>query len=247
LLTYRVLLGARNENRQFSMGVLWWVLEPVMQMAVLYLVFGVLMLRGGPDFAGFLLVGFVFWRWIDSAAKKATQSMTAAKPIITQVKLPAWIFPISDVLSISLRFVVVLLLLTIFAIVYSGQFGTAYIALPLVLAINLVFILALGTCLAMLPPFFPDSRKIIDNIFTLLFFASGIFYDISKFEGDLGRYLYLNPIAGFLTMYRGIMLEGRGPDLALLVQTGLATVFTLAAAVLIYKVAERHLAKALLQ
>jgi lipopolysaccharide transport system permease protein len=247
LLVYRVLLGAKNENRQLSMGVLWWVLEPALQMAVLYFVFGVLLLRGGPDFAGFLLVGFVFWRWIDSSVKKASQSLVSAKAIITQVKLPAWIFPISDVLSASLRFLVVLALLIVFAVLYSGQFGAAYLALPLVLALNLAFIFALGTGLAMLPPFFPDSRKIIENIFTLLFFASGIFYDISAIESELTRFLYLHPIAGFLTMYRGIMLEGTTPDSAILASACIATVVIALAALVLYRAGQRNLAKALLQ
>jgi lipopolysaccharide transport system permease protein len=229
------------------MGFAWWVVEPIAYMAVMYVVFGLILERGGPGFIGFLLVGFVMWRWIDSCVKKAVVSFTAAKPILTQVQLPAWIFPLSDGLAVTLRFLVVLLLLVLFSTWYSGQFGAAYLALPAVFALNLVFNLALGLCLALLPPFFPDSRKIIDNAFTLLFFASGIFFDLRKMDNVLADYLHLNPIASFLSAYRGIMLDGTTPTLASLQWPIVCTVTITALAAILYRLLQGGLAKALLR
>jgi lipopolysaccharide transport system permease protein len=206
LLLFRVLLESRTETRQFYLGLAWWIIEPVINLSVMYLVFGVIMQRGGPGFAGFLLVGFVFFRWADGAVKRALVSFSNSRAIITEVMLPSWLFPLSDILASSLRFLIILALLIIFCIWYSGQIGWAYLALPLILALNLGFIVGLGLTLSLLPPFIPDSRKIIDNVFTLLFFASGIFYDISKLPPETASYLYLNPIAAFISSYRLILL-----------------------------------------
>jgi lipopolysaccharide transport system permease protein len=247
LLLYRIVLEAKNETRQMYMGLAWWVLEPLAYMTVMYVVFGLIMQRGGPGFIGFLLVGFVMWRWIDGAVKKSVQSFNAAKPILTQVQLPAWLFPIADALSVTLRFMVVLGLLILFCVFYSGQFGSAYLALPALFALNLVFVLALGLLLSLLPPFFPDSRKIIDNVFTLLFFASGIFFDLSKMDNVFAQYLHYNPIATFLSAYRGIMLDGVAPSLASMEWPVICTAVLVVAAALLYGRLNESLPKALLR
>ena len=216
LVSYRILSEARAESRQLYIGFSWWILEPLAYMTVLYLVFGVIMGRGGPGFIGFLLVGFVFWRWMDNSVKKTAVSFLNAKGIITQVDLPHWLFPLSEVLSAALRFSVVLLMLIVFCIVYSGQAGWSYLALPVLLGLNLLFIFSLGLTFACIIPHFPDTRKIIDNVFQLLFFASGIFFDVRTMPENLAHWMLLNPFAGFLLSYREILLDGSVPSIALL-------------------------------
>ena len=247
LISYRVLSEARSENRQLYIGFAWWILEPAAYMTVLYLVFGVILQRGGPGFAGFLLVGFVFWRWMDGSIKRAAQSLTSAKMILTQVKLPHWIFPLSEVLSAALRFLIVLFLLIVFAIIYTGQASWAYLALPALLALNLLFIFQLGLLLACIVPFFPDSRKIIDNLFQLLFFCSGIFFDIGQLDESSAQLLYLNPFAAFLSCYRDILLNGHTPPIELLYSPIVATVLLTAMASATYLGVRSHLPKALLR
>lgn len=247
LISYRVLSEARSENRQLYIGFAWWILEPAAYMTVLYLVFGVILQRGGPGFAGFLLVGFVFWRWMDGSIKRAALSLTSAKMILTQVKLPHWIFPLSEVLSAALRFLIVLFLLIVFAIIYTGQVSWAYLALPALLALNLLFIYQLGLLLACIVPFFPDSRKIIDNLFQLLFFCSGIFFDIGQLNETSAQLLYLNPFAAFLSCYRGILLDGNLPAIGLLYSPIAATLLFTAIASATYLGVRRQLPKALLR
>jgi lipopolysaccharide transport system permease protein len=247
LLSYRVLADARSENRQLYLGSLWWVLEPLAHMTVLYLIFGVVLQRGGPGFVGFLLVGFVFWRWMDNSIKRAAQSLLEGKMILTQVKLPHWMFPLSAVLSAGLRFLVVLTLLIVFSVIYSGQATLSYLALPFLLLLNLAFIFSLGLLFACLLPFFPDARKVIDNLFQLLFFASGIFFDFRS-VGEVGQVLLqYNPFAAFLGCYRGILLEGVFPELTLLYAPLVATAGFVLCAGLLYKRVRPELSKALLR
>ncbi|MCZ6830528.1 MAG: ABC transporter permease [Gammaproteobacteria bacterium] len=247
LLSYRILSEARAENRQLYIGFSWWVLEPLAYITVLYLVFGVIMERGGPGFIGFLLVGFVFWRWMDSTVKKTAQSFLGARGIITQVNLPHWLFPLSEVLSAALSFCVVLALLIIFCIFYSGQAGWAYLALPPLLALNLLFIFSLGLMFACIIPHFPDARKIIDNVFQLLFFASGIFFDVRQLNENIAEWLLYNPFAAFLLCYREIMLSGTVPSAQLLYSPLVATAGLLIVASFLYRRLHSRRPKALLR
>lgn len=247
LIRFRALLESRIESRQFYFGLLWWIVEPIANLAMMYLVFGIILERGGPGFAGFLLVGFVFWRWIDTCVKKSLASLQSSAAILTQVNLPAWLFPFSDILAATHRFLIILALLSGFCIWYSGSFGWAYLALPLVLFLNLLFLLGFGLTLSLLPPFMPDSRKIIDNLFALLFFASGIFFDIASLEPRIASILYLNPIASFLSAYRMIMLDDQLPSFALLQLPMVLTAVFLTTAAISYHRCQNNLAKVLLR
>ncbi len=247
LLWYMVVSSARTETRQLYAGVAWWLLEPLLYMSVMYLVFGVILRHGGPGYVGFLLVGFVYWRWNDSSVKRASQSLLGARAILTQTSLPPPLFPLADVLSVFLRFLAVLALLTLFAAWYSGRLGAAYAALPPVLLLNLAFVYCLGLCLGLLVPFVPDLRNVIDNAMQLLFFASGIFYDINTLEPAIASVLHLNPFAAFISVYRGIMLEGSLPGAGLLAVPVAATALLAVAAVVCQLALRRRLANALLR
>ena len=141
----------------------------------------------------------------------------------------------------------VLLLLIFFSIFYSGQFGASYMALPPLLILNFLFIYAVGLLFACIVPFFPDSKKIIDNLFQLLFFASGIFFDFRQ-VGEIGELmLRWNPFAAFLACYRSILLEGLLPSPELLTAPLIATICLLIASIFAYRHLRLDLPKALLR
>lgn len=60
-------------------------------------------------------------------------------------------------------------------------------------------------------PFVPDLKIIINNGLTLLFFISGIFYDIGHLPADIRFYFYLNPMATLIENYRLVLIEGAWP------------------------------------
>ncbi len=69
LLFYKALADLRSEARRYYIAYLWWVIEPVLEMLVFYLVFAGLLKRGGPNFVQFLLVGLVVWKWFEITVK----------------------------------------------------------------------------------------------------------------------------------------------------------------------------------
>jgi lipopolysaccharide transport system permease protein len=60
LVRYRAYVDLKSESARSYLGMLWWILDPLMYLAIYYLVFGVVLQRGGEGFVGFLLCGLVF-------------------------------------------------------------------------------------------------------------------------------------------------------------------------------------------
>src|SRR6516225_8139492 len=59
LILFSTYAELRAERSRSYLGLLWWIVEPAMNMGVYYLVFAVIFNMGGPDYVAFLLV--VLW------------------------------------------------------------------------------------------------------------------------------------------------------------------------------------------
>jgi lipopolysaccharide transport system permease protein len=214
LIWHRAWLDLKAEAAQHIMGMVWWVLEPLLYLVAFYLIFDVFLQRGGPGFVGFLLCGLVFWRWFDTTVRRAGNAVLANGLLINQIYLPKWVFPLIEVVGNTLRFVVVLLLFLAFAALYTdGPSWQWWAVLPLILC-ELLLIMGVGLLLSVLIPIYPDLRKIIDNFMLLMFYMSGIFFDISRLDPDIQRWLYLNPMATIIQQMRAVVLHSRIPDWA---------------------------------
>ena len=164
-----------------------------------------------------------------SSVKRAGTAILSNGQLINQIYLPKWVFPLIEVAGNSLRFAAVLALFLVFAAFYTdGPAWAWWAVLPLLLC-ELILILGLGLLLSVLIPIYPDLRKIIDNLMLLMFYMSGIFFDISRLDADVQQWLYLNPMAVLIQQMRAVLLQAQSPDwsalawiaLAGLVMTGL--------------------------
>src|SRR5690625_3880266 len=95
LLLYLVKSGLKAEHRNSYLGYFWWLLDPLLNVAVYYFLVVIILGRGGPDFPVFLVIGLVVWRWISSSINSSANSILRYSSIINQVYLPKFIFPIS--------------------------------------------------------------------------------------------------------------------------------------------------------
>ena len=57
----------------------------------------------------------------------------------------------------------------------------------------------------MLLPFIPDLRSIVDSVLMILFFVSGIFFNLKNIDSSLSKYLSANPIAVLITEIRDVI------------------------------------------
>lgn len=212
LVLRRAWIDLKTEAAQNYIGVVWWVLEPLMYMVTFYVVFEVFMQRGGPGFVGFLLCGIVFFRWFDSATKSASTSIMVNGALIRQIYLPKLLFPLTAITSATIRFGFIFTLLMIFLSFYTAGPRWIWLVVPVLLCIQFLFIAGLGMVLSVFVPIYPDLRKIIDNGMLLLFYMSGVFFDTSRLAPEIQKWLNLNPMAVMIKQFRAVLLNAQTPD-----------------------------------
>ncbi|WP_267926530.1 ABC transporter permease [Desulfolithobacter dissulfuricans] len=201
-----------SEARRGYIGILWWVIEPVLYMSVFYLIFVVLFNRGGKDNVAFLLTGMVAWKWFVTSIPQCAGCISSNIGLIRQVYVPKVIFPGTVLLTSTIKFLIVFLLLVGFLMLTGKSPDVSWLSLPLLIFVQMLLMLALGSFLAAIIPFFPDLKLIVDNGMILLFFLSGVFFDVSSAPAKLKAWLSLNPMVGIIQSYRQVLLDASWPD-----------------------------------
>lgn len=213
LIAYKTYADLRTESERTYAGFVWWIVEPVVSMAVYYLVFGVIMQRGTPNFVQFLFVGLVPWRWLHTTLLHGANAILAERSLMQQVYLPKIVFPLVAILTDTFKFLVVFCLVLAFVWISGFSPSLHYLALPLVLVTQFLLTCGLTIFFAGIAPLLPDIRIVLENLVRLWFFLSGIFYAVDRFSATAAEYLRLNPMTVVIESYRDILLGGSWPDL----------------------------------
>ncbi len=212
LIFYSSRAELRAEAERTYAGILWWIIEPIISMMIYYVVFGLILKRGTENFVIFLCVGITTWRWMQNSVIRAASSILGGYGLMQQVYFPKHVFPSTMVLTDAFKFLLVLSLLLPFLWISKCGINLAYLALPLVLMIELAFILGLAYLTAAIIPFFPDLRIVLGHIFHLLFFLSGVLFSIERLPESLHILFRLNPMSTLIMSYRRILIDGLWPE-----------------------------------
>lgn len=212
LIFFKVAANLRAEASRHYLSYLWWIFEPMLHMLVYYFVFGFLLRRGTDNYAAFLLTGLIPWLWFNKTVSNSMLSIVYGKNLMMQVHLPKIILPTVGILQDAIKQVVVMALLLLFLSLSGIEQSWCWIALPLLMVTQILFISACAYLVAAVVPFLPDLKFLVSAALQMLFFASGIFYDDKMIPEQYHSLFYLNPIANLLRNYRNMLLHNQWPD-----------------------------------
>lgn len=228
LLIYRSAAELKSEGTRTYAGYLWWILEPLMSLAVYYIAFKYIFHKETENFALFLFVGIILYRFFSGTVTRSAVSITGAWGLTQLVYVHKSIFPLSVVLVNLVKFGVTFVLV-LSACWIAGLFPNRnYLLLPMLFALLLVVTAGTSMICAAITPFFPDFQLILNTVMHLLIFLSGVFYDLSSLSPKLEFLLSLNPLAVIIDQFRRILLQGEWIGFQPLISTGLESLLLLA-------------------
>jgi lipopolysaccharide transport system permease protein len=139
------------------------------------------------------------------------------------------------ILADATKFLVAFVLLLVFLWIFGLAPGGSYAALPLTLALNFLLIVGLIYPIAAVMPFVPDLYVIVENLLRVLFFVSGVFFEIESLaiSDKVKAVLAHNPLAAAIGAHRAILLEHRWPEWSALVAVGLPGAIGLVAGLIV--------------
>jgi lipopolysaccharide transport system permease protein/teichoic acid transport system permease protein len=256
----RYLVGAdiKRTHSDTVLGQLWWVIDPLLQMAIYYVLVTIIFQRSIPGYALFIFAAILPWKWFSTTLNDATLSVTGRQSLIRQIQFPKIVLPSAAVIAGTWSFLFGLVALGIVYLFFLSYLTPWVLLIPVIAAVQFLFTLALGVLLSSLNAFFRDIQNVLRHVLRLWFYLSPGLYSLSILAEDnatLYNLMRLNPFAVLFDSYRAVIwgtqvdsttfLPPGPPDwLGLIVLSGVSGLLLLFA-ILVFKRAEPAFARIL--
>lgn len=204
----------RARYQQSALGWLWAVIQPVAQVAIFTILFTRLIPvnTGDTPYLLFSYVAIVPWTLLAMALPDMANALVDNMTLVTKIYFPREVLPIAALLARLMDFGVAAILVAILLLVYRVPvFPLGWLYLPIILGIELAWILGLGLACAALNVFFRDVRSLLVLALQIGFYASPVIYPVSLVPASLRSIYYLNPMAGIIAAFRDVLLERQLP------------------------------------
>ncbi len=217
-LRYRFLirqLVARDFKTKYKrsvLGVLWSFLNPILTMAVQYVVFSTIFKSDIPNFALYLLTGIVCFNFFSEAVSMALSSIVGNAGLITKVYVPKYIYPLSRVLSSCVNLLLSLLPLFAVTLLTGAPVRPALLLLPFGLGCLFLFTLGIGLLLATAMVFFRDTQFLWGVVSMLWMYLTPIIYPESIIPQQFMPLYKCNPLYHIIRFIRIILMDGISPE-----------------------------------
>jgi ABC-type polysaccharide/polyol phosphate export permease len=255
MLRYRYLFEqmVRRELRQkykgSALGVLWYVVNPLVLMGAYGVMFGVLLKAVSiPDYPLFLFVGLIVWLFFSQSLLGAATSLLDQSSLVAKVRFPRETVPASVVTVQLVTFLVLLALAAPVAVGVRGSLGVALLLLVPVVVCLYAFVLGLSLVVAVLHAHFRDVQPILAAALLPWFFLTPIFFRVGALPGLRGHawaealLRWVNPVAPFVEAVRSVLYDGAVPAAGVLAYLPAAAAVALAGGWLVFRRLEGELA-----
>ena len=225
MLRYRFLFEqmVRRELRQrykgSALGVLWYLINPVVLMGAYALVFSVLLrVANVPNYPLFLIAGMIVWIFFAQGLLSAAPSLVQNAPLVRKVRFPREAIPASAAAVQLATFLVMLVLLLPVELIVRGSADPALLLLPVVVALLFCFVLGLSLAVAVLHAHYRDVEPVLAAALLPWFFVTPIFLRVDDIPGVASRpwlgdlLQWANPVAPFVDAVRELLYAGSAPS-----------------------------------
>lgn len=200
----------RAKHMNTLLGNLWHVLNPLLTMAVYFLLFDVILgtSKGTPNYLAFLAIGVFTFHFSQRTVSAGATVVSENSGLIRSMWFPRTILPLQAVIGQTVAFmpaIGVMLLIT----VLNGVLPTPYwlLLIPLFF-VQAVFNLGGTFITARIGDAYADFGQILPYFFRILIYLSGAMYSVDRFiHSALAQHVFeLNPMYSFLSLARGAVL-----------------------------------------
>jgi len=216
----------REKQMNSVLGNIWHLLNPMLQIAVYYVIFGVVLEvdRGVDNFITFLAIGTLAFTFCQRSTLSGASSIVKNLGLIRAVEFPRAVLPFTSTLTETLSMLPSFLVIGVVAVVTGETPSPRWLLLIPAMGVLAVFNLGAALYAARATSVVRDVQQILPFVFRILLYASGVLFSAAEYaEGSYRWFFTLNPVYAFLTIARWTVL-GSDVSPSLLLSAGIWTI-----------------------
>ncbi|MFA9429698.1 ABC transporter permease [Egicoccus sp. AB-alg2] len=207
----------RAQHMDTTLGALWHLLNPILQISIYYLIFGLILQvdRGVENFVGYLAVGVFVFHWSSKAITGGATAITGNEGLIRSLQFPRALLPISTVIKETLAFLPGVLVMIAVMLLTGEGLSVSWLLAPAAFVLGCLFCLGGAFVTARATHVFRDTQNLLPFVFRLVFYMSGVLYVVdSRFHGAFERAwvqwaFIANPFYALLSIWRDAFMSSQ--------------------------------------
>jgi teichoic acid transport system permease protein len=219
LWSYRHFIGEFAKAKvtaslgETRLGMIWQVLTPLINAAVYYVIFGVLIntRANTGNFIAYLCTGVFIFNFTQAAVQAGTTSITSNLGLIRALHFPRASLPISVALVEFRNIVASMVVLSAIVLLTGEPITWEWLLIVPALALQSIFNAGLTMMMARLGSKLHDIRQLVPFIMRIWMYTSAVIYPVTNFTKHLhGWKLWLieaNPMLVFIDLMRHALME----------------------------------------
>lgn len=211
LLKQLVSRDFKSKYKRSVLGMAWSLLNPLLTMAVQYLIFSTLFRSDIENFPVYLISGIVFFNFFNDAVTMGMTSITSNAALIKKVYMPKYIYPISRILSSFVNFTMAILPMFLVMFVTGTPMRPAMLLLVFDILCMLGFITGMVFLMTTTMTFFQDTQFLWGVFSMIWMYMTPLFYPESIIPKSLLTYYRMNPMYQYITFARTCIIDGISP------------------------------------
>lgn len=228
----------KTEVANSYLNWIWWILEPLCFMLIYSFIFGTFFKAKEDKFSIFIFIGLTMWNFFANTTKNSVKLVKNNKGIVSKVYIPKQVLIFIRMgvngVKMAIGFGIVVLMMV------TGGVKPTVLILYMIPVLILLFLITFGvSCILMhFGVYVEDLANIWNIVIRMVFYLTGIFYNIEKRAGkQLGALLLkVNPMALVLDSARNALIYGKVPHYKyMLLWIGVFLILSIFGIRLIYK------------
>ena len=201
---------------QAKLGQLWQVMTPLLNAAVYYFIFGVLMntKRGVEDYVPFLVTGVFVWTFTQSSLMAGTRAISGNLGLVRALHFPRAALPVSFALQQLQQLLFSMAALVVILLFFGIPVAASWILVVPALLLQSVLNTGIAMVMARMGASTPDIAQLMPFVLRTWMYASGVMFSISHMMAKhtdwpswLTAALQANPAAVYIDLMRFALID----------------------------------------
>lgn len=207
------LYELKSSNNNNYLGMLWELLNPGIQIAIYWFVFGYGIRAGekvdGVPFFQWMLAGIILWFFVLPSITQGSKSIYTRIKMISKMSFPMSVIPTYVIFSKLYPHLLLIVISTVIFQFTGYPISIYFLQLPYFLISTIIFLVAISLVTSTLSTIVRDVQMIVQSIMRIMLYLTPILWATFSLPEWVQSLMKINPLYYLIEGYRAAFL-GKG-------------------------------------